>query len=655
MTTTIYTFSHWQFDPHNGTLRNGDDVIAIEPQQANLLLLLINNKNKVVTRDQITSSIWHNIIVEDNTISKAITRLRQLLNDNAKSPIFIKTVPKRGYQFIAHVTNVQPSVESPSNVTAKLFTRLSFIFAICLLVALTWVILPVQLSHNQGLTTLNTIGTPVTFREGRDQNANFHPFEQRIVFNGRVENRFAIFEKQLNDASAREVIEVNSPLISPIWLPDGKHVVFSSIDQQGNCKLFKTTLTNPQAKEITQCLSDKPLTVSLISKINALFWQDNAGLWLYYWHEKRKEPLTIGIDNSSHTRLSPDGNLFATLYKQGAHSKISIFDRNGNELSSKTLNHSIDSLLWDQTSKSIYFLGQHPAKEILQWDLSDTTQVITTTAYGTISQIDDINHQGQLLFTLSAIDIDIALFNHDKSTTIVNSAFADYNAAMSPDSNTIAFASKRSGLAQILLKKGESTVQLSNYKKASYIYDLTWSPDSKKLLVKRNNQIYLYDLIENTETTLPFDAEQTKQWQWLSNTQIAYVNKETNTLFLHDLTSDNTELLKTHVSNAQLVDKSWYISDEQGSSVFSTDSNFQAQTLIADNLAGRDWLVYQNELYVFNINPSRVSKLTSNGELDILFGRLNPLSFKATSDFGFVFNQINSNEANIYMIDLNMN
>ena len=104
-----------------------------------------------------------------------------------------------------------------------------------------------------------------------------------------------------------------------------------------------------------------------------------------------------------------------------------------------------------------------------------------------------------------------------------------------------------------------------------------------------------------------------------------------------------------------MVDKSWYISDEQGSSVFSTDSKFQAQTLIADNLAGRDWLVYQNELYVFNVNPSRVSKLNSNGELDILFGQLNPLSFKATRDLGFIFNQINSNEANIYMIDLNMN
>ena len=646
-----YQFGPWTFDAQNGTLHNGEITTNIEPQQANLLLLLMNSQGAVVTRDQIVSTIWQNIVVEDNTVSKAITRLRQLLNDNAKQPLYIKTVPKRGYQFIAPINIVeksQPDIES----TGK--NKLFYLWVLVLITTITLAIGFYGSNVNPPTSThVSLIGSPITYREGRDQNASFHPSEQRIIFNGKSNNRYFIFEKHVGEANARQVVEVNSSLVSPIWSNDGQHILFTQIDDKGYCQLYKVDIKSADSLPITQCVSNTPVSLSLLSTINAIFWQDDAGLWIFHIQEKRKEQFQINIDEASYIRLSPDGKLLVALHHHGEQTKITVYRRNGEVVTNKTLNHNIDSIIWNHNGTSLFYLGQHPAKEIFQMDLNNNVLAVATTSYGTIFRVDDINLQGQLLFTVSAMDIDIAHLYKGETSTLVNSAFADYNAAMSPNLSTLAFASKRSGNAQILIKKEQSITQISAFENSSYIYDIAWSPDSQRLLVKRNNHIYTYNLQDNTEQRLTLAADKGKNWQWVSIDKIAFIDITTNALFFYDISNDSVDLVKTNVSAAQLIDNHWYLSDKSKSQIIKHDSSFVEKEQITNKLDGRDWFIYQNDLYVFNKNPIRVSKVTASGEINILLGNhLNPLSFKATENFGFVLNLINNNEANIYMVEL---
>ena len=108
----IYQFNDFQLDPSNFSLQKIGKSIAIEPQVFNLIIYLIENRTRLVTRDEIFESLWNNRDVLDATLSNHIKLARSILGDDGKSQNIIKTVRGRGYQFIAEVSKIDAS--SPS-------------------------------------------------------------------------------------------------------------------------------------------------------------------------------------------------------------------------------------------------------------------------------------------------------------------------------------------------------------------------------------------------------------------------------------------------------------------------------------------------------------------------------------------------------------
>jgi len=88
-------------------LRCGGRVLKLERIPFEILLLLLEHRDEIVTRDQIVSRVWGRgvFLDTDNSIRGAIRKLRQVLKDDAETPRFIQTVTGRGYRFIASVTN----------------------------------------------------------------------------------------------------------------------------------------------------------------------------------------------------------------------------------------------------------------------------------------------------------------------------------------------------------------------------------------------------------------------------------------------------------------------------------------------------------------------------------------------------------------------
>ena len=80
--------------------------VEIEPKLLELLAFFISKPNTIISRQALLDEVWANTYVTDNAINKLVGNLRKALNDDAKTPRYIKTIPKRGYRFICEITPI---------------------------------------------------------------------------------------------------------------------------------------------------------------------------------------------------------------------------------------------------------------------------------------------------------------------------------------------------------------------------------------------------------------------------------------------------------------------------------------------------------------------------------------------------------------------
>ena len=78
-----YHFGPFTFEPDTGTLRHRDGAELLDPKIAQLLLLFVQQPGKLFSREQLLDEVWQGTIVNDNSVSWAISQLRKALQDEA--------------------------------------------------------------------------------------------------------------------------------------------------------------------------------------------------------------------------------------------------------------------------------------------------------------------------------------------------------------------------------------------------------------------------------------------------------------------------------------------------------------------------------------------------------------------------------------------
>jgi eukaryotic-like serine/threonine-protein kinase len=94
----------WLVDPATGQLSRESDVRRARPLVADLLVYLAARAGEVVTKDELIAGPWGGAAIADSALTSTIAELRELLDDQPRSPRYIQTIPKRGYRLIATVT-----------------------------------------------------------------------------------------------------------------------------------------------------------------------------------------------------------------------------------------------------------------------------------------------------------------------------------------------------------------------------------------------------------------------------------------------------------------------------------------------------------------------------------------------------------------------
>jgi DNA-binding winged helix-turn-helix (wHTH) protein len=107
----LIRFGTFQLDTQAGRLLKDGRVVRLKPQPLRLLQLLISRPGELITRDEIRELLWgtDTFVDFEQGMNTAVRQIREALGDDADTPIFVKTVPKRGYRFIAPVDAGAPA------------------------------------------------------------------------------------------------------------------------------------------------------------------------------------------------------------------------------------------------------------------------------------------------------------------------------------------------------------------------------------------------------------------------------------------------------------------------------------------------------------------------------------------------------------------
>src|SRR3569832_1226836 len=140
---TVRFGESFELDTHLQQLRRYGQVVRLERIPLDILILLVEKRGEIVSRDEIVARVWGEgtFLDTDNGINGGIRKIRQVLKDNPEQPKYIQPVTNKGYRFIAEI---QPhlSVEPEEQALAPnpRFTRNILIGSLALLAVLVFVV-----------------------------------------------------------------------------------------------------------------------------------------------------------------------------------------------------------------------------------------------------------------------------------------------------------------------------------------------------------------------------------------------------------------------------------------------------------------------------------------------------------------------------------
>jgi TolB-like protein len=126
-TARVWRFGVFEVDAADGELRRGGKPVLMREQSFRILIFLLDHAGEIVTREELRGVLWPSdtFVDFDHSLNTAVMKLRDALGDSADTPLFIETLPKRGYRFIAPVAMVKREARSISPVMSSGATSMS--------------------------------------------------------------------------------------------------------------------------------------------------------------------------------------------------------------------------------------------------------------------------------------------------------------------------------------------------------------------------------------------------------------------------------------------------------------------------------------------------------------------------------------------------
>ena len=347
-------FGVFTVDLEEGELRKDGARIKLQEQPFQVLGVLLQHSNQVVTREHLRSAIWSadTFVDFDNGLNTAINKLREALGDSSDNPRFIETVPRRGYRFIAPVVSdglsavawnapalsrsmgrkspvegeggAQADNTAPARTTNPSRERIAWLIAAASVVALLLVLILGRISKQPREAMY--FPAPLSFSA---KDIAIAPNSHTIAVVGYLESarKNALWIYEVGSRDARSLAETEGASY-PFWSADGRTVAFFA-----DGKLKKVEISGGTVQSICDSPSGRGGTWNKDGVI--VFTPDGSqggGLYRVSASGETPKPISIpdrarGEDSYRWPMFLPDGRhyLYMTANFSGRNDEDAIF------------------------------------------------------------------------------------------------------------------------------------------------------------------------------------------------------------------------------------------------------------------------------------------------------------------------------------------
>lgn len=546
------------------TLSANDSVQQLEPMAVELLSYFCQHPDSIVSRDQLINSVWLGRIVTDSAVNKVVTKLRKHFDDDAKSPRFIATFPKKGYKFIAQVRATE-SINTLDNAASeqglaplntdeskgdfgkpakeKRSKRTSaWLVAATLLIVSIVGISQHPFFKNAPSDIISTKSMALTRDAGADVLPSLSPDGTMLSYVEVLDNKMTLKVKRFSDESV-VVFDHGAAKTTSAgpadWSDDGSLIVYL-VTTPESCQYFLrqvrgTTFSEPQL--IHNCPAGSYGKIEFSHDNNRLIYTEaegrNAPYSLFELNRKTGEKRRLSqpelvIGGNSQFDLHPTLNklLISSPDKQQWEGFYAL-DLDTDELK---LLFKLDAYIccgiWSQQGDRVILMGEHPAYQLLSYDLSGNNRYPIYSGNLNLSAPTRHSNGRDYLFPAGEANQNVLLhrFDTQASQEIVTNSVDDRLAVFSEKNNALAFISLASGSEEIWLHELSlnTSKKLSSFNDARHYIDLQWRPDGKQLLALSLNELHVIDATSGQWSRIKLPQREMRAVSFKDNQTIAF-------------------------------------------------------------------------------------------------------------------------------------
>ncbi|MGS2720818.1 winged helix-turn-helix domain-containing protein [Paraglaciecola aestuariivivens] len=542
-------------------LSNKEQDIQLEPLVVELLAYFCQNPNQIVSRDQLINDVWQGRFITDNAVTKVVTKLRKHFADDARQPRFIATYPKKGYKFIADVSEwheplddieqeiiVKPSESTKPNPQSHApkvrnppqnkWLGWGVFIALITIGLAVWQHAPSSLLLTQVKALTRSAGNDAWPQISLDKK-----YMTYMVFN---QQSIQLWVKSLTDEKRVQIQHKNSPNLGygpAAYNSDGSQIVYLAASQN-ICQYYIRDingLTLGEPKLIHNCPAGSYGRISFThdDKMVVYAERDNSPYSLFAMDlttgaKRRLNQPELVLGGNSQFDLHPTDNklLISSPDKQQWEGYYAL-DLDTDEL---TLLFKQDAYIccgiWDHTGTRVVLMGEHPAYQLVSYDLNGKDQqLIYSGSQQLRSPLRHVNGQ-DYLFVSRYSNQNVLYYDFAKQTenTLVNTSVDDRLAVYSAKARKVAYVGLSTGKEEIWitdLTNGQPS-KLTSFQDSRHILAMAWSPTGEYLAVMGLNQIYLVNSTSGKAELLKIPQVEIRAMSWKNAKQISYSTKQNN-------------------------------------------------------------------------------------------------------------------------------
>ena len=303
--TVLYRFGEYEVDSARRLCFRDGERIPLTPKAFDVLVALIQNRGKTLSKDELLRAVWPDTVVEEISLTRNISVLRKVFGEKPGEHTYIATVPGVGYRFVAAVERVEPPEALNARqepVAQRQKGRNVWVGALAVVSVAVAAMLWFQLAR-PAPSTPAWRSVPLTSYPGSELNPALSPEGGRVAFtwDGENQDNFDIYVKTVGSSAPRRLTRDSASDVAPAWSPDGRMIAFLRLKPADRHEIFVIPSLGGAERKVGETLCE------ILFQQPSIAWSPD-GRWLVVSHrqvdEAREGLFLVSIQTGEKRRLT---------------------------------------------------------------------------------------------------------------------------------------------------------------------------------------------------------------------------------------------------------------------------------------------------------------------------------------------------------------